>query len=287
MDLTQSTCLKTLGCHISCLISPSGGAASIPNFWSQGSSLLPGFTQETDFIFSYENDTDASFSLADNNHLLRPSFYNTMRKYLENGERELFALQLKEVCDYLSQNANWHNTYSLQIYFSLVLIFINYINEKKLNTTIAFHTSTGILFRPWLSESWAAIEANLRHTADALFSLQEAANQDSGNHIVETVRRYIDGHITEDVSLLDLADATGYSTSYLSKYYSDVTGSTISEYMASRKLAKISQLMAETNLNIGSIADAMGFHSRTYFNNYIRRLTGMSPQQYRDSLTSE
>lgn len=89
-------------------------------------------------------------------------------------------------------------------------------------------------------------------------------------------------HITEDVSLSDLAAATGYSTSYLSKYYSEATGSTVSEYMASGKLAKIAQLMTDTDMNIRAITEAMGFHSRTYFNNY----TGMSPQQYRDSLTA-
>ena len=93
-------------------------------------------------------------------------------------------------------------------------------------------------------------------------------------------------HITEDVSLSALAAATGYSTSYLSKYYSEVTGSTVSEYMASGKLAKIAQLMTDTDMNIRAITEAMGFHSRTYFNNYIKRLTGMSPQQYRDSLTA-
>lgn len=286
LDLVQSTCLNTLGTHISCLISPEGFASSIPGFWSLGKSLLSGFEQESDFIFSFGGEQTTSLLSDDRDRLLRFSYYNTMRKQLENGERKAFESHLNEVCAYLSRHADWHNTYSLQIYFSLLLVFINYINENKLNAKITLRADTGSFFRPWLSKSWGATQTMLHKMSDSLFSHQEMANKDSGKRIVETVQRYIDNHITEDVSLSDLAAATGYSTSYLSKYYSEATGSTFSEYMASRKLAKIAQLMTDTDMNIGAIAESMGFHSRTYFNNYIKRLTGMSPQQYRDSLTA-
>jgi AraC-like DNA-binding protein len=56
------------------------------------------------------------------------------------------------------------------------------------------------------------------------------------------------------------------------------------DYIANQKLAKIQQLMLDASLNIGDIANAVGFHSRTYFNNYIKRLTNLSPQQYRDKV---
>lgn len=286
LDLVQGTCLNTLGTHISCLISPEGFASSIPGFWSLGKSLLSGFEQEADFIFSFGGDQTSTLLSEGRERLLKSSFYNAMRRQLENGDREAFNTQLNEVCAYLSRHADWHNTYSLQIYFSLLLVYTNYINENKLNTNVTLRSDIGNLFRPWLSKSWVTIQTKLHQMSDSLFSLREVANKDPGKHIVETVQRYIDNHITEDVSLSDLAAATGYSTSYLSKYYSESTGSTFSEYMAARKLTKITQLMTDTDMNIGAIAEAMGFHSRTYFNNYIKRLTGMSPQQYRDSLTA-
>ena len=62
---------------------------------------------------------------------------------------------------------------------------------------------------------------------------------------------------------------------------------TISEYISQQKLKQITRLMLETDLNISEIASSMNFHSRTYFNNYMKRLTGMSPQQYKESLSNE
>lgn len=290
LELAQTACLETLKCRISCLISPEGTAEDIPSFWSWGKSLLPQFSNESDFVFSYENHNQKTYSDSDITEdrigqLLKTSYYNSMKRHLENGDQDAFLEQLGQVSAYLSQNANWHNNYSLQIYFSLVLVFINYINQKKLSTQVAFHAGTGMLFRPWLAESWSMIEDNLYQMTDTLFLLKKETESGNENNIVQKVRDYVDTHITEDISLLDLGNITGYSTSYLSKYYSDTTGTTISEYIAGKKLERIAQLMLDTDMNIGEIASSMGFHSRTYFNNYIRRLTGMSPQQYREALS--
>ena len=140
-----------------------------------------------------------------------------------------------------------------------------------------------MLFRPWHADAWTDIEDDLNKITDTLFALRESQE----SNIVQKIRYYINTHITEDISLQDLTNATGYSANYLSKYYSDSTGTTISEYIANRKLEKISRLMKNTDMNFGEIASSMGFHSRTYFNYYIKRLTGMSPQQYKATLTAK
>ena len=286
LELAQTACLETLKCRISCLISPEGTAEDIPSFWSGGKSLLPQFSAETDFIYNYDNhhlpNDIGQDGWADKaSLLLKTSYHNSMKRHLENGNKSCFYEQLNEVCQYLSQNANWHNNISLQIYFSLVLVFINYINQKKIGTQVAFHVGTGLLFRPWLAENWHSIEQNIYQMADSLFFMRQENEQ---NNIIQKVQNYIDSHITEDISLLDLSNITGYSTNYLSKYYSNSTGSTISEYIAEKKMERINHLMSDTDMNIGEISAFMGFHSRTYFNNYIKRLTGMSPQQYREAL---
>lgn len=288
LELAQITCLKTLNDRISCLISPECTSEEIPALWSLGKSLLPGFSDQSDFVFSYKRSESSPISIlaSDENSvspLFRASFYKDMEYQLENGNQAAFRNLLNQVCAYLRENANWHNNYTLQIYYSLALVFISYINQKNFGPRIDSHINTGLLFRPWHADTWTDLEEYLNKIADTLFIL--GGSQKS--NIVQKIRRYIDTHITEDISLQDLTNATGYSANYLSKYYSDSTGTTISEYIANRKLEKISRLMLDTDMNFGEIASSMGFHSRTYFNYYIKRLTGMSPQQYKSFLASQ
>ncbi len=116
--------------------------------------------------------------------------------------------------------------------------------------------------------------------------MQEESKKRNSLNTIQVIKDYITEHITEDISLIDLSDITGYSTTYLSKFFSDNEGITISDYISNRKVEKIKELMLDSSLNIGDIANAVGFHSRTYFNNYFKRLVGMAPQQFREQLIS-
>ena len=283
LELVQKACQETLHCGVSFLVSPQGTFRDISSFWFCGKNTLSQFDERDDFLFCFkQNERLHTEDIAET--FRKQSFYQAMKRNLENGDREPFLSSLHEVCSYLSKNTNWHNNISLQIYFSLVLVFISYINQKNIAGQVAFHAGTGMLFRPWLSDSWADIEKNMFQMAETLLALRRDAHSRSANNMIKQVQEYIAEHITEDISLLDLSVLTGYSTTYLSKYYSDTTGATISDYIAELKLKKISELMLDENLNISDIASCVGFHSRTYFNNYVKRLTGMSPQQFRESL---
>ena len=289
LELAQAACLETLGCHVSYLISPLGTPGELPAYWFYAHNLQPQFNEQDCYIYAFgkhektEENVVTDIS-SDSSAFLKSSFFNNMKKNLENGDREEFLQALKSVCSYLSANYNWHNNISLQIYYSLILVFITYINQKNLSAEIAFHVSTGTLFRPWLLESWEAVENQLFQLTDALLQMHIETQKRTADNIIHQIQSYVKEHVTEDISLLDLSDATGYSSTYLSKYYSDTTGSTISHYIAEKKMKNIDELMQNSELNIGDIASFVGFHSRTYFNNYIKRLTGMSPQKYRESL---
>lgn len=288
LELVQNACSETLGLTTSYLVSPEGSAREIASFWSLGKNLLHKFIEESNFIYCYNRtNEDTSVTATETNPFLKSSYFTSLKRQLENGERESFMTALGDICKYLGQNTNWHDNVCLQIYFNLALVFISYINKKNIAQQVALHASTGMLFRPWLADSWQEIESDLYKMADTLFLLGNESQARDVNRIVEKVQDYIRSHIMEDISLLDLSGVTGYSMSYLSKYYSDSTGMTISEYIAQQKLRQITRLMLETDLNISEIASSMNFHSRTYFNNYMKRLTGMSPQQYKESLSNE
>ena len=101
---------------------------------------------------------------------------------------------------------------------------------------------------------------------------------------VEAVKRYVREHISEDISLTRLSEVTGYNTCYLSRIFRAQTGETLTEYIGKKKMDRIRDLMRDPDLNIGEIAEKTGFLSRTYFNRFVRKYTGMSPKNYQLSL---
>lgn len=121
------------------------------------------------------------------------------------------------------------------------------------------------------------------HTLPESFSHIEP----TGYMVVDTIKAYIRNHLNGDLSLRILSNLVGYNSSYLSKLFHDITGMKISSYIAQLKIQRIRELIIDNRLSLGDIAEDLGFASRSYFNRYVKRLTGYTPQQFREVVLVE
>ena len=97
---------------------------------------------------------------------------------------------------------------------------------------------------------------------------------------------YIDIHITEDISLKQLAETTGYAEYYLSRKFKKETGMAPSEYLARRKTEHARLLLESTEKSVQEISDLLHFCSPSYFSSTFAKFQGVSPTAYREKLRS-
>jgi len=107
-----------------------------------------------------------------------------------------------------------------------------------------------------------------------------------GQITVAYLKNYIRSHIHEDLSLTYLAQVTGYNASYLSRIFSNETNETLVRYIARKRMAAIQELMMDPSLTLDQIMKTSNFASRSYFNCFVKRETGLSPKKYRLLLTT-
>jgi len=92
---------------------------------------------------------------------------------------------------------------------------------------------------------------------------------------------YIDANAVNNPSLEQLSSRIGYSTFHCSEKFHTMTGTTIREYMAKRKLFTAQQLLAKTDKTIAEIALDCGFSSQQAFTRSFSKLYGITPAAYR------
>ena len=80
---------------------------------------------------------------------------------------------------------------------------------------------------------------------------------------------------------MQLSQITGYNTSYLSRIFSAETHETLVRYIARKRMALIRKLMLDPSLSLEQIMMITHFNSRSYFNSFIKKETGLSPKKYR------
>ena len=105
----------------------------------------------------------------------------------------------------------------------------------------------------------------------------------SGNRQCAAVRRYIDLHFKEALSLDQLAEDAHMSKYYLSHAFKREYGTSPINYMIGKRIEESKYLLAETDLSLSRIAQLLGFSSLSYFSQVFHRIQGISPMEYRQS----
>ncbi len=104
---------------------------------------------------------------------------------------------------------------------------------------------------------------------------------------VQLALDYIGLHTEEDLTLKTVADALGYSESYLSRKFRAETGRNLSETVRDAKLRRAKLLLDSTDLSIQEIAEKLHFCSAGYFSSFFRKYAGLLPQAYRENTKHE
>ncbi len=107
------------------------------------------------------------------------------------------------------------------------------------------------------------------------------------NRECAAVRRYIDEHFAEPLTLDHLAEVAHVNKYYLVHAFNREYGVTPINYLLLCRIHGSKQLLASTDLSLSQIAQIHGFSSPSYFSQSFRRLEGMSPMEYRKQRRAE
>ena len=105
----------------------------------------------------------------------------------------------------------------------------------------------------------------------------------SANRQCAAVRRYIDLHFKEALTLEQLAEEGHMNKFYLSHAFKREYGVSPINYMIARRIEESKYLLAETDLSLSQVAQLLGFSSPSYFSQVFHRTQGLSPREYRQS----
>lgn len=92
---------------------------------------------------------------------------------------------------------------------------------------------------------------------------------------------YIEKHISEDISINELAALIYLHPNYLIRFFKKHTGYSPIHYINMVKLERAKSLLAGTNLPIKQVALVTGFSDFYYFSRNFKNSTGFSPTEFR------
>jgi AraC-like DNA-binding protein len=138
-------------------------------------------------------------------------------------------------------------------------------------------------------EKYNAIVRLLTFFADQLSALSNQLMTEKSNAeppLVLKARDYIEKHKSEELSLADVAMASGASVFHFCKVFHKATGLKFTDYVARVRLEDARTRLLNPNMRISEIAYDVGFQSLTQFNRTFKRVFNQSPSEFRARVSS-
>ncbi|WAA12229.1 AraC family transcriptional regulator [Fervidibacillus halotolerans] len=100
--------------------------------------------------------------------------------------------------------------------------------------------------------------------------------------IVNKTIAYIHENILKDLSLQTIAEELYVSPSYLSTTFKKETGTTLTDYINRKRMEESKYFLLHTDLSISDIAHLFHFCNQSYYTNLFKKITGMTPKQFKE-----
>ncbi len=101
------------------------------------------------------------------------------------------------------------------------------------------------------------------------------------NDKLKSILHYLDEHYTENISLDSLAEQFYISKYYLSRQFKKEYGTTIIQYILTKKITNAKELLRYSNSSIEEIARLCGIDDASYFNKVFKKMEGCTASEYR------
>jgi AraC-like DNA-binding protein len=101
------------------------------------------------------------------------------------------------------------------------------------------------------------------------------------DHRVATAKCFLDEHFHKTVTMAELANIAHLSSRQLNTLFKAQVGTTPHHYLTEVRMQRAWHLLANSDLSVQCIADAVGYHSLSSFSDRFSQHFGQSPRHFR------
>lgn len=94
---------------------------------------------------------------------------------------------------------------------------------------------------------------------------------------------FMKNHFDQPVSLGTLGELTGYSPNHFQKLFTEIMRTSPQKHLENLRISHAKYLLATLDASIAEVAYSCGFSSQAYFTSIFKRLTGLTPYEFRKS----
>lgn len=105
----------------------------------------------------------------------------------------------------------------------------------------------------------------------------------SKDPVLDRIFAFVEENLREELTRERIAEYVHFHPVYLSRYFKQRTGMTLSQFIHNHRIETAKSLLARPELNVGQVVHLLGWCHPSHFTRSFKKATGLSPYEFRKS----
>jgi two-component system response regulator YesN len=289
LEHMQDACVSVTGLEVSFIVDNDVVAwGNLPARYNRLSHYLQYWmeNQSTPKVFQavyFSQLTDESHIADLRSRSTRADMINNLLIALENNSVADYMEVIQQIKIMLA-DLEPNSLLRMEILGSVIVNLTATINKRQLESQMPTAMYQG-LYSIFIRSADEVHEC-LRIFGEAMFKAAENIKYDKDEAFIQNLHKYINDHMAQSITLLQLAEFMHFNASYLSRLYKQITGNNLSDVILEIKMSRAQELIRlEPHLKINEVAEKTGFQYPAYFARIFKKHFGLTPQEYREMVS--
>lgn len=140
---------------------------------------------------------------------------------------------------------------------------------------------TDYILKPVNYEEFGSCIDNLKISMYENNTNTQADSEKQDDRVISSITRYMQQHLSEEISLSVLADEFHLNPQYISQLFKNEIGVGFLAYLTNIRIEKAKKLLLSTALSVTEISSYSGYSDYRVFTKVFKKTEGITPSQFR------
>ncbi|MGN1116346.1 MAG: helix-turn-helix domain-containing protein [Candidatus Ornithomonoglobus sp.] len=140
---------------------------------------------------------------------------------------------------------------------------------------------TDYILKPVNYEEFGSCIDNLKISMYENKTNTQAGSEKQDERVISSIMRYMQEHLSEEISLSVLADEFHLNPQYISQLFKNEIGVGFLAYLTNIRIEKAKKLLLSTALSVTEISSRVGYGDYRVFTKVFKKTEGITPSQFR------
>lgn len=202
--------------------------------------------------------------------------------YMDTGNRADFMALFDALVKAVSEvRSDLGRDLQLELLSRVGAMFLAQLNRWSMAEQLARQQDLQPLRQSLFTMPWAEGIHYLRSLADAFFNTKNRQAATQEDDLVARLHWLVEQNLGGDLSLPHLGDMLGMNPYYMARLYQAHTGERLMNHIASLRIKRAKEMLDQDVLTSRDIGRAIGYGSAQAFHRFFKKMTGMTPQEYK------